>query len=369
MVEKDWGNVKKILCIRLDALGDVLMSTPAIRAIKESLPDCRITLLTSPSGARVAPLIPLVDESIAYESPWMKASRLRQDNHPDFAMISRLQEGEFDAAIIFTVFSQNPLPAAFLAYLAGIPLRLAYCRENPYQLLTHWVRETEPQAGIRHEVARQLDLVATVGFKTLEQGLSLQVPEAADRSVESLLRDMELSTGKPWVVIHPGATAPSRRFRPDGFAEVARTLYLDFGIWTIFTGVRKERSLVEGIQEIMAVPSHNLAGELSLAEMAALLKAAPLLISNNSGPVHIAAAVGTPVVDLYALTNPQHTPWNVPHRVLNRDVPCKYCFKSICPEKHHHCLDLVTADEVVEAALDLLEASEVVVPSLQERRL
>jgi ADP-heptose:LPS heptosyltransferase len=81
---------------------------------------------------------------------------------------------------------------------------------------------------------------------------------------------------------------------------------------------------------------------------------ARLLLSNNSGPVHIAAALGTPVVDLYALTNPQHTPWGVAARVLNRDVPCRHCLKSICPQGHHQCLRGVPADEVAEAALQLI---------------
>jgi ADP-heptose:LPS heptosyltransferase len=103
--------------------------------------------------------------------------------------------------------------------------------------------------------------------------------------------------------------------------------------------------------------SHSLAGRLSLAELAALISLAPVLISNNTGPVHIAAATGTPVVDLYALTNPQHTPWLVPHRVLFQDVPCKFCYKSICPQQHHNCLRLVHPESVVEAALELLAES------------
>ena len=85
---------------------------------------------------------------------------------------------------------------------------------------------------------------------------------------------------------------------------------------------------------------------------------APLLIANNTGPVHMAAALGTPVVDLYALTNPQHTPWAVPHRVLSHDVPCKYCYKSVCPEGHHNCLRLVTPEAVVQAARELVAEVE-----------
>src|SRR5438270_259735 len=107
----------------------------------------------------------------------------------------------------------------------------------------------------------------------------------------------------------------------------------------------------------MAALSLSLVGCLNLPELGALLPLAPLQISNNTGPVHVAAAVGTPVVELYALTNPQHTPWAVPSRVLNHDVPCKYCYKSVCPEGHHDCLRKVTPESVVEAACDLLRES------------
>src|SRR5205823_4450946 len=105
-------------------------------------------------------------------------------------------------------------------------------------------------------------------------------------------------------------------------------------------------------------PSHSLAGRLDIVELAALIDLAPLLIANNTGPVHLAAAVGTPVVDLYALTNPQHTPWAVPCRVLSHDVACKYCYKSVCPEVHHRCLDAILPQTVVAAACELLEETQ-----------
>jgi ADP-heptose:LPS heptosyltransferase len=104
----------------------------------------------------------------------------------------------------------------------------------------------------------------------------------------------------------------------------------------------------------MRTRSYSLAGQLNLGELGGLLEQASLLLSNNTGPVHVAAALGTPVVDLYALTNPQHTPWNVPNRVLFHDVPCKFCYKSVCPEGHHNCLRLVSPREVVEAVRSLL---------------
>ena len=350
-----WRAARRILAVRLDALGDVLMTTPALRALKESAPSRSLTLLTSASGAAAARLIPEVDESLAHEAAWMKATGRRRDGSEERRLIERLRRERFDAAVIFTVYSQSPLPAALACHLANIPLRLAHCRENPYQLLTEWVRETEPERGVRHEVRRQLDLVAAVGARTDDERLSLRVPPDAVARAEAALDALGLDRARPWMVVHPGASAPSRRYPEEGFATAARRLTLEAGLQLVFTGSADEDGLVERVRELAAVPTWSLAGRLALPELAAVLSLAPQLLSNNTGPVHVAAAVGTPVTVLYALTNPQHAPWGVPHRVLSNDVPCRWCYRSVCPEGHHLCLRGVTADDVVDAVTALLD--------------
>ena len=169
-------------------------------------------------------------------------------------------------------------------------------------MLTHWVKDPEPENFVRHEVRRQLDLVATVGCSSVDERMSLRVPESASCRVQDILQKLSVDQERPWVIIHPGATAPSRRYPPEGFASVARRWVLDMGIQVIFTGTEPERELVEGIQTAMGVPSDSLVGCLNLSELVALVAIAPVLIANNTGSVHIAAAVGTPVVDLYAAT-------------------------------------------------------------------
>ncbi|MBK8904997.1 MAG: lipopolysaccharide heptosyltransferase II [Anaerolineaceae bacterium] len=357
-----WTDAKHILCLRLDTIGDLLMTTPAIRALKQSQPGRHITLMTSPAGAQVAPFIPEVDDTLIYDAPWMKATAHRPNSQTERAMADQLRQAGFDAAVIFTTFSQSPLPAAFLCYLAEIPLRLAHCHENPYQLLTDWLRDLEPTQFIRHEVRRHLDLVASVGGRTADDRLSLKVPAGAPNRVQRLLEERGVDVERPFLVMHPGVSAPSRQYPPEQFAEVARLLAVEHGWQILFTGSGAEDALVAGIQQEMGVPSVSLANALDLGELGALLHLSPLLIANNTGPVHVAAAVGTPVVDLYALTNPQHTPWAVPHRVLFHDVPCKYCFKSVCPEGHHNCLRLVTPHEVVQAVQELLAQAHTFAP-------
>jgi lipopolysaccharide heptosyltransferase II len=351
---RTFQEARNILCVRLDALGDVLMTTPAFKAIKAGDAQRRITLLTSSSGAAIAKLVPEVDRVIIYEAPWIKSTATR-DSQPDFEMIERLRLENFDAAIIFTVYSQNPLPAAFLCFMARIPLRLAHCHENSYQLLNHWVPDPEPAKFIRHEVRRQLDLVATVGFTTPDERMSLCPPQPAWEETRIVLTEAGLDLTRPWLIIHAGSTAPSRRYSPEGFAAAARQLANLAGFQVAFTGTGNENEVVENIRSMMQAPSVSLVNRLDLAHMAAAIGLAPVLVSNNTGPAHMAAALGTPVVDLYALTNPQHTPWGAPNRVLNHDVPCKYCYKSICPEGHHNCLRLVKPEQIVQAVLELAD--------------
>jgi lipopolysaccharide heptosyltransferase II len=349
-----WLTARNVLCVRVDNLGDVLMTTPAIRALKAGLPGRRITLLTSASGAEAARYVPDIDFVIRHDAPWVKRPACN-DAAADRALVEALAAARFDAAVIFTVYSQSPLPAALMCRLAGIPLTLAHCRENPYDLLTDWVPETEPAKRVRHEVQRQLDLVATVGAAAGDDRMSFVVPPPDDAAIDGLLQCLGVALEAPLIAVHPGASAASRRYPADSFSAAVRDLVQRRDARIVVTGSANERELAERVCAGGGPRARNLAGRLGLGGLAALIARADVLISNNTGPVHVAAALGTPVVDLYALTNPQHTPWRVPNRVLFRDVPCRYCYKSVCPEGHHQCLRGVTPAEIVSAVEALLD--------------
>lgn len=231
--------------------------------------------------------------------------------------------------------------------------RPAHCREQVYGLLTDRASESEPEQGIRHEVRRQLDLVATVGARTDDERLSLRTSEQAADAVQRLVHERGLASDRPWAVLHPGSTAASRRYPPELYAEAARQPVAEHGWQILMTGSESECDLVHEIGRQAAVPTHDLTGTLDLGALVALIGSAPVLITNNTGPSHIAAAVRTPVVCLYALTNPQHTPWMVPSRVLSQDVPCRWCYRSVCPEGHHACLRGVPPAAVVMAVLEV----------------
>ncbi|MFB9245405.1 glycosyltransferase family 9 protein [Massilia antarctica] len=357
MSTPDWANARNVLCVRLDAMGDVLMCTPAIHAVKQARPNRVLTLLSSASGVALAPYLDDVDAVIGYAAPWIKAG----GGHPpssDSAFIARLAERRFDAAVIFTSYSQSALPAALMCYMAGIPLRLGHCRENPYRMLSHWVRESEPESVIRHEVRRQLDLVGKVGcrvgYRADDARMQFAVRPCDVEAVRHMLGERGIEPRQPWVLMHPGASAPSRRYPPGRWAEVIRALARRTGCPIVLTGDAHEAELIDGIRSACGVRTHSLAGQLDVGQLGAALRLATVVLSNNTGPAHIAAAVDTPLATLYALTNPQHTPWQVESRLLFHDVPCRFCYKSVCPELHHDCLDKVAPHDVVEAVCSLM---------------
>lgn len=353
-----WAAVRRLLLIRLDNLGDVLMCTPAFAAWRQACPPAHITLLTSPSGAALAPHLGMVDEVMVADVPWVKGPPGRPPIAPEaFDLVERLRAGRHDAAVIFTTATQSPLPMAMVCWQAGIALRLAHCRENPYALLSDWVSDQEVvHEGMRHEVRRQLDLLKAVGLEAPDSALVFDLRPADHAGAQAHLRRLGLPPGQAFVLMHPGATAPSRRYPAAMFGQ-AMALLMRWGLACVFIGSGQDAGLVREAHAAAGGRGLVLLDELTLGELGALIQEAALLVCNNSGPAHVAAAVGTPVVDLYALTNPQHTPWRVPARVLYRDVPCRHCLRSVCPQGHHACLRGVPPEAVADAVIDLLAST------------
>jgi lipopolysaccharide heptosyltransferase II len=312
-MRNNWAHCKNILCIRPDNLGDLLMSGPAIRALKETF-GCRITVLTSSMASGIATLMPEIDVVLIFDVPWVKTNSAT-DAFTFNETVRQISKKNFDAAVIFTVYSQNPLPTVMLAYLAGIPKRLAYCRENPYQLLTDWIPDQEPYRLIKHQVRRDLDLVATIGATTTLDRMQLTTNEQVKKDVLKNLIGLGMDTSKRWIILHPGVSEPKRAYPIEKWVASGREL-INKGYQLVLSGIESEKQLCHDIQQQLGASCWNAAGLFSLVEFVQFISLCPLVVSVNTGTVHIAAAVGTPVVVLYAMTNPQHTPWKVPNRVL-----------------------------------------------------
>jgi lipopolysaccharide heptosyltransferase II len=360
MIDTRWFLAKRVLAIRLDNLGDVLVTTPALHAIKTSLPDATLTLLAGPVGAQVAHLNPDIDDVIVYQAPWMDPwHKLPQDSNREQHIIETLRTRQFDGAIIFTSYHQSPLPAAYLCYLAGIPLRVAASIDGPGSLLTTRHKHSD---HMMHEVERGLDLVQAIGLETSELDLVLRVPDEARVAIRDVLSSRGIAP-RPLVIVHPGCSMPARTYPWEMYVGVIDLLVEQLGATVFLTGVEDEHELVERIlahvQSETRRSAHALAGDLSFPNLCALIEAADLTITNNTGPMHIAAAVKTPVIALFALTNPpeQWGPWRVPHRQLYHDVSCRICYSRVCPYGHE-CLRRVSPHMVVNASAQLLKEVE-----------
>lgn len=358
MLDERWNSARNVLLIRLDNLGDVLLTTPAFHAVREALPDARLTLLASSVGAQVGALDPDIDAVILYKAPWMDPwGTLPQDSQREQQFIAQIKEHHFDGAIIFTSYHQSSLPAAYLCYLADIPLRAAASIDGPGSLLT--TRHKHP-AHLMHEVEHNLDLVAALGMTTHDDEMVLNVPDSALVRVSEMLVAHDAQREKrPLIVVHPGCSMPARTYPREMYIEVVRLLSEQLDAFVVVTGAADEQELVASVLEGVPVAHQHAflgqAGTLSFPELCALIQLADLTITNNTGPMHIAAALKTPVVALFALTNPpeQWGPWHVPHRQLYHDVSCRICYQRVCPYQHE-CLRLVSPAMVVTAATELL---------------
>ena len=314
-----WRECKKILCIRPDNMGDLLMSSPAITALKETF-GCSISLLTSSMAKGIAPYISAVDETLVWDAPWVKGTS--DLNAGSFCeTVEMIKAKQFDAAVIFTVFSQNPLPTALMATLAGIPFRLAYCRENPYRLLSHWERDEEPYNLLRHQVRRDLDLVRSVGARAVDERIHLRLPGDYQQQLKTKLQTTGLDPRIPWLIMHPGVSEQKRIYPEALWIDAGKKIINKLGYQIILTGVEAERELTEHIQKGIGKNAFSIAGLLSIEEFITLVRLSSLMISVNTGPVHLAAAVQTKVIVLYALTNPQHSPWKAIGKLLPFSVP------------------------------------------------
>jgi lipopolysaccharide heptosyltransferase II len=316
----DWNAFKNILVIRPDAIGDVIMTTPALRALKESVPERKITLLTSQVGNLVASYIPFIDNVIVYDVPWYMSSHGESIGTTD-ALLRQLRERHFDGAIIFSVYDKSPLPTALLCYLAGIPRILAYCQENPAQLVSDWIPDPEPLFTLKHEVRRQLDLVREIGCETTYEDLQLSIPELSLHSVQSKLAARELDYTRPFMLLHPGVSMKKRQYSAQKFARAAQEIIAETNMLVLVTGSAAEEQLCLDVVDLIGENAFSVAGLCTFDEFVSLVSLASVVVTNNTATSHVAAAMKTPVVVLYALTNPQHAPWRVRSKVLPFAVP------------------------------------------------
>lgn len=346
-----WPDARRILVMRLDNIGDVVMTSPVLRALKENLPDSNITLMASPGGSKVAPLLPWVDEVLPWRVLWQDLGRLSFDPLRELGLIETLREGEYDAAIVLTSFKQTPHAAGYACYLAGIPLRLGESKEWGGRVLT---TEVSPAPDELHQAERNLRLIEHAGFRVEDRSLGLYVPEEARKSAAKLLEVCGVDSTAPYLLLCPWTSCQARTYHPDRFARAARRLSEDTGWPIVACGTEADQARSSELLNVLDGKGVNLVGATDLPELAALVEGARLVLTNNTSIMHFADALRTPAVVLFSGTEleEQWRPRDAPHRLLRRETWCSPCYAFTCPY-NLECLN-ITPEEVVEAGLSLL---------------
>jgi ADP-heptose:LPS heptosyltransferase len=334
-----------VLVARQDSAGDVLLAGPAVRAVAAGAG--RVTLLCGPRGREAAALLPGVDEVLVRHAAWIDAAPAPVTRASAEELVDTLAGLGVDQALVLTSFHQSPLPLALLLRMAGVATIAAISVDYPGSLLDvrHQVDDD------LHEVERALSLVATLGYR---------LPEGDDGRLAVRRPRCTEAPARPYVVVHPGAAAPARAWSPDRHAALVDAL-VAADRRVVVTGGGTERALTAMVAgaTVPTRPVTDLGGRLDLAELAEVLAGADALVVGNTGPAHLAAAVGTPVVSLFAPVVPaaRWRPWKVPHVLLgDQRAACAGTRARTCPVPGHPCLDGVAVAEVAAAVERLAPA-------------
>ncbi len=327
-----------VLVARLDNDGDVLLAGPAIRAAAAGAR--RVTLLCGPRGRAAAALLPGVDDIVVHRAPWIDPEPEPVSRQATLGLVDQLAGLGVDQAFVLTSFHQSPLPTALLLRMAGVGTVTATCEDYPGSLLD--VRHRR-DPGL-HEVEQALSLLARSGYRL----------PAGDDGRLAVERDAGWSPPAGWeryVVVHPGASVPARAWSPKRHAALVDALVED-GDRVVVTGGPDERELTAWVAGQPRPGVLDLGGETELAQLAEVIAGADTVVVGNTGPAHLAAAVATPVVSLFAPTVPAQwwRPWGVPHVLLgDQEIGCAQCRARHCPVSGHPCLSGVSVAQVVDA--------------------
>lgn len=332
---------QKILIRATNWIGDAVMTTPAMRVVRSAFPRAEVTLVANPVVAELFSPHPCCDRVILLDRKRAHAGALGL-----FRFCAALRRERFDLAILF----QNAIEAAIVAVLGGIPNRVGYSTDGRGALLTQRVPVGDAERRLHH-TDYYLRMLERSGIRGEHSGALTLVCTEAER-----VRARETLHGciEPWVAINPGAAYGSaKRWFPERFAAVADTLAREDGMAILLTGGPGEVDLGREIEAAMRARPLNLIGKTSVRQMMALISQCAMMITNDSGPMHVAAAFERPTVALFGATNHKTTsPLSASCRIVRKPVQCAPCLKRQCPTDHR-CMDAITVEDVLDAVRSL----------------
>lgn len=343
-----YQNYGKILIVRLDRIGDVLLSTPVIRALRDAYPKSYIAMMVSPCAEDIVKGNPYLNDVIIYDK-----DRSEKGLVGNLRFIAQLRRQRFDLAAILHPTTRSHL----VAFLAGIPQRIGYDKKAGI-LLTYRIPHTK-QYGLRHEIDYNLAVLGYMGIKPKDRTLYMPISGESERKVGKIFADNGISDSDIVIVVNPGASCPSKRWNADRFAEASDRLSEKYGAKIAVISSAADKSFGSRVASLVKRKCLNLAGRTTVSDIASVLRRSRLFISNDSGPVHIACAVGAPVVAIFGRSDRGLSPrrWGPSGGrdiVLHKDVGCEVCLAHNC-RIGFKCLEAVSVEEVVAAAERLLK--------------
>ena len=348
VLENNDQQYRRILISRTDRIGDVLLSTPVIKALRDKFPQAYISMMVTPYAKDIIEGNPYLDEVVIYDKDGKHKSWLRS-----LKFVSKLKKKKFDLAIILHPTNRVHL----LTFLASIPVRLGYKRK--FGFLLNFGKKHEKQLGLKHEAEYNLDLVSDLGVTGNCGDLFVPIKQESEQYVEELFKKEGINRTDKILAINPGASCVSKIWPAERFAKVAEILAKLYNFKIVILSGPKDMHLADKIADEIKDKTINLAGKISVSQLVSILKRCALFISNDSGPVHIASALGTPVISIFGRNQPglsfrRWRPLGKQDKYLHKNIGCIQCLAHDC-KKDFACLKAISVEDVVLAAESILK--------------
>ena len=335
--------MRNILIIKLRYIGDVLLATPTVRAIKAAWTDARVTMMVNRGTEDVLTGNLDIDEIVVLDKESLAAqSRL----------IAGLRSRRFDTVIDLTDGDRS----AFLSWISGAPVRIGFNDEHRWRGM-YYTEVVPPVPDVQHRIDRDLDALKSIGIQLGSKDPQLWLTPEEMNSADQLLDQLGVQRSQPIVVLQPGARYWFKAWPPERFAELADQLTSQYGCQVLIGGSNQDIDLAEQIRQMAKSSPIVMAGRTTIKQFAAIAKKSALFVGSDSGAMHIASAVGAPVVALFGPSNPRE--WGSrggPVEVLYKEIDCRSCFHPTCTKGEENCMRLIAVHEVVAAAQRIFQA-------------
>jgi len=330
-----------VLIIKLRYIGDVLLATPTVRAIKAARPDVRVTMMVNRGTEDVLSGNPDIDEILVLD----KGSLAAQSQ-----LIAGLRRRRFDTVIDLTDGDRS----AFLSWISGAPVRIGFNDEQRWRG-HYYTQVVQSVSGVRHRIDRDLEALKPLGIQAGSKDPQLWLTPEEANSADQLLDQLGVQRSQSIVVLQPGARYWFKAWPPERFAELADRLISQYGCQVLIGGSDQDVDLAQQIRQMAKSSPINAAGRTTIKQFAAIAKRSALFVGSDSGAMHIASAVGTPVVALFGPSNPREWgPRGGPVEVLYKELDCRSCFHPTCIRGEENCMRLIAVHEVFAAAQRLI---------------